>query len=162
MPEPVWFRSLYWRIAIGFVAMLAVVLSAQAVLFLWLTGRFTASPSSRTPQALADQVARDVSDALSDNFGLQLDAYVRERYADVSQPFVVAMRDGRRAANRPNTLPPGFLERLPRRGGPPFGDGGRGGPPPGARGPQGEHVPPPPGDRPGFRRDEIERGAGGP
>ena len=43
MPDPVWFRSLYWRIAIGFIAMLAVVLSLQAGLFLWLTGRFAES-----------------------------------------------------------------------------------------------------------------------
>src|SRR4051812_35678046 len=58
-PEPAaprrvsWFRSLYWRIALGFVAMLAVVLLLQTALFLWLTGRFTESSSSRTPQELA-------------------------------------------------------------------------------------------------------------
>ena len=63
MPESIWFRSLYWRIAIGFVAMLAVVLMLQA-LFLWLTGRF--AESNRTPQQLADEVARDLSDVLTE------------------------------------------------------------------------------------------------
>ena len=67
MSDPVWFRSLYWRIAIGFVAMLALLLTLQAGLLLWLTGRFHASISSRTPQQLADLVARDLSDALTDN-----------------------------------------------------------------------------------------------
>ena len=39
MSEPVWYRSLYWRIAFGFIALLAVVLVAQVVVFLWLTDR---------------------------------------------------------------------------------------------------------------------------
>ena len=136
MPKPGWFRSLYWRIAIGFFAMLALVLLLQGALFLWLTGRFTVSPSSRTPQELADQVARDVSDALADHPDLNLDAYVKERFGDVRQPFAVVMRDGRRASNRPGSLPPGFGERIGRRGGPPpFGDSrgpgfDRGGAPP--------------------------------
>jgi signal transduction histidine kinase len=167
MPDPVWFRSLYWRIAIGFVAMLALLLTMQAALFLWLTGRFTASVSSRTPQQLADQVARDLSDALSEHPDLNLESYVRDKFGDIAQPFAVVMRDGRRASNRPGGLPPGFGERFgpPRR--PPPGElGGRGdGPPPPPRDridsrgdsrvesttPGGPSVPiaPPPGDRPG-------------
>jgi signal transduction histidine kinase len=119
MPDPIWFRSLYWRIAMGFVAMLAFVLLAQGALFLWLTGRFAMSPSSRTPQQLADHVARELSDALSDNPQLTLDTYVKERFRDIPQPFVVILRDGRRASNRPGILPPGFGERPGRRGGPP-------------------------------------------
>ena len=119
MPERVWYRSLYWRIASGFVAMLALVLLIQAGLFLWLTGRFAVSPSSRTPQELADLVARDLSDVLTDQPEVNLQAYVQERYGDVRQPFVAILRDGRRASNRPGSLPPGFGERPPRRGGPP-------------------------------------------
>ena len=72
MPKPIWFRSLYWRIAIGFVAMLATILVLQAALFLWLTGRFADSLSSRTPQQLADQVGRDLSEALTENVVLFL------------------------------------------------------------------------------------------
>ena len=144
MPDPVWFRSLYWRIAIGFVAMLAVVLSLQAGLFLWLTGRFAAS--SRTPQQLADQVARELSDALTDNPALDLEKHVRERYDDMTQAFAVILRDGRKAANRPGVLPPNFGERPPRR--PPFDGPPRLGPGPEGERPRfepppGEHVPPP-------------------
>ena len=131
MPRPSWFRSLYWRIAAGFIAMLAVLLLVQSLLFLWLTGRFAVSPSSRTPQQLADDVARELSDALTENPGLDLQPFVAARYGDTRQPFAVLLRDGRRAVNRPGALPPGFGERPPRRGGP-FGEpppGGRGGPP---------------------------------
>lgn len=121
MPEPSLFRSLYWRIAIGFIAMLAVLLLAQAALFLWLTGRFTESVTSRSPQEVADLVARNLSAALSDNPDLDLAAFVRERFDEVPQPFVAVMRDGRRISNPPGVLPPGFGERG-RRGGPPFSE----------------------------------------
>lgn len=119
MSPRVWYRSLYWRIAVGFVALLATLLLVQALLFLWLTGRFVTSPSSRTPQELADQIARDLSDALADDPAIDLDAHVRDRFDDVPQPFVVVMRDGRRVSNRPGMLPRGFP------GGPPGGPDGR-------------------------------------
>jgi signal transduction histidine kinase len=113
-----WFRSLYWRIVVGFIALLATLLVAQTLLFLWLTGRFVTSPLSRTPQELADHVARDVSDALTDNPDLDLGVHLRERFGDIRQPFVVIMRDGRRASNRPGMLPRGFAGGGPGRRGP--------------------------------------------
>lgn len=138
-----WFRSLYWRIVVGFIALLATLLVVQALLFFWLTGRFVTSPLSRTPQELADHVARDVSEALTENPDLDLATHLRERFGEVRQPFVVLMRDGRRASNRPGMLPPGFprggggrrgprpegapIERLPEPGDGRRG-GGRGGP----------------------------------
>jgi signal transduction histidine kinase len=111
-----WFRSLYWRIVVGFIALLATLLVVQGLLFLWLTGRFVTSPVSRTPQELADHVARDVSDALSDNPELDLGVHLRERFGEIRQPFVVVMRDGRRASNRPGMLPRGFPGGWPGRG----------------------------------------------
>ena len=52
MSDPVWYRSLYWKIAFGFIAMLAVLLLSQGLLFLWLTDRiFGTAP--RTPAQLA-------------------------------------------------------------------------------------------------------------
>ena len=49
-----WYRSLYWRIAIGFVLCLAAMLVVQAMLFVWVLARSgrrcRASPSvSRRP-----------------------------------------------------------------------------------------------------------------
>jgi signal transduction histidine kinase len=107
------FRSLYTRIAVGFVALLAIGIAIQGLLFLWLTDRFMSSPEIRTPQHLADHVARELSDALTENPALDLDAHVRARFGSIFQPFAVVMRDGRRASNRPSGLPPGF----PRSGG---------------------------------------------
>ncbi len=124
-----WFRSLYWRIAFGFVAMLAVLLVFQAVLFLWLTGRFTESAMSRTPQELADLVARDLSDALTDQPSLNLTQYVADRFDGAPLAFAVLMRDGRRASNKPGMLPPGFGERAGRRPPPGVAFGERPGPP---------------------------------
>ena len=125
MSDPKWFRSLYGRIALGFVALLAGLLLVQSLLFLWLTGRIDASPQGRTPQQLADFVARELSDALAVNPALDLDAHVRERFADIKRPFAVVMRDGRRASNRPDALPRNFPPAGPR--GPRQGRGGRGG-----------------------------------
>jgi len=122
--SPAWYRSLYWRIALGFVALLAALLLVQGLLFLWLTARVDQSPAGRTPQQLADYVARQLSLALTDEPRLDLDAYVRERFADVPRAFAVVMADGRRTSNRPDALPGGFPGTM--MGGP-GGRGGRGG-----------------------------------
>ena len=131
MSDPVWYRSLYWRIAFGFVAMLAALLLAQGVLFLWLTDRLVGS-SSRTPAQLAEQVADVVSSQLARHPDLVLDAYLTERFRQVYQPFAVVLADGRRGSNRPSMLPPNFergaAERIRR-----FLSGDEG---PGRRGPR--------------------------
>ena len=58
-PERRWYRSLYWRIAMGFVALLAVLLVAQTALAVWMTERVWGR-GSRTPAELADTVAQDL------------------------------------------------------------------------------------------------------
>jgi signal transduction histidine kinase len=137
--RPVWYRSLYWRIAFGFIALLAVLLLAQGLVFLWLTDRIV-GPSSRSPAQLAENVATELSRDLSANPNLQLDAYVRQRFGHIYQPFLVLMNDGRRASNRPTALPPD-LARAARRRPPPADE-------PGMRG--GGRRPPQP-DEPGMR-----------
>jgi signal transduction histidine kinase len=140
----IWFRSLYWRIAIGFVALLAAVLVAQGLLFLWLTYRIDQSPAGRTPQQLADYVARQVSMAMSDDPSLDLGTYVGREFSSISRPFVILLSDGRRISNRPEALPEGFPGPAPRgmrggRGGP-----GRGGDRSDAPGLPPDAQPPPP------------------
>ena len=49
MPEIAWYRSLYWRIALGFVALLAALLAVQGVVFLRITGRAAELLPGRTP-----------------------------------------------------------------------------------------------------------------
>jgi two-component system, OmpR family, sensor kinase len=114
MPEPVWYKSLYWRIAFGFVATLAALLLAQGVVLLWLTDRLVGG-LSRSPVQLAGTVATDLSAALAANPQLRLEEYVQEEFGHIYQPFVIVMRDGRTAVNRPGPLPPQFARAVQRR-----------------------------------------------
>jgi signal transduction histidine kinase len=126
MSRIVWFRSLYSRIAFGFVVLLAALLLTQALLFLWLTRRIDDLPQGRTPQQLADFVARELSDALTADPNLDLQSYVHQQFSDIRRPFAVIMRDGRRLSNRPEALPGGAPPPRPRgpRGGGRRGAGG--------------------------------------
>ena len=114
MPDPVWYKSLYWRIAFGFVAMLAAVLIAQGLVGLWLTDRVVGW-SAQSPPELVSSVAADLSSALGRNPGLSLEQYVRDEFSHIYRPFVVAMTDGRTVSNRPNSLPPGYIRAVQQR-----------------------------------------------
>ncbi len=114
MSELVWYKSLYWRIAFGFVATLGAVLLAQTVVLLWLTDRLVVS-SSRTPDQLVAAVAADLSAAISKNPNLDLEAHARANFSHVYRAFLVVMRDGRTASNRPNSLPAGYSRMLVQR-----------------------------------------------
>ena len=48
LETPRWYRSLYWRAAIAFFALFALLLAAEAALFLWFSaGMAGAMPESR-------------------------------------------------------------------------------------------------------------------
>src|SRR5688500_545983 len=96
---PRWYRSLYWRIGLGLLAFMALMLIAQGALFLWTTERIAGSMPARSPQRLADLVASDIGAALGTDAALDLDEYVNQHYGTVFQAFVVLMRDGRTASN---------------------------------------------------------------
>ena len=160
MSELLWYKSLYWRIAFGFVATLAAVLLAEIAIVLWLTDRFVLS-STRTPEQVVSGVAADVGTALANEPSLQLETYLHDNFRHIYRPFLVVMKDGRAASNRPNGLPGNYVRamrgRIRQGGVPPFGprplDGWRGdGPPRGDRPPF--DGPPPP--------DRADRGPGEP
>ncbi len=135
MPDPVWYRSLYWRIALGFVALLAALLAAQGLVFLWLTGRVAAAWPGRSATELATAIAADVARELTARPGTDLDVYVNTRYEGTFRSFAVVMATGRVAYSR-RVLPPpsiGVASRarltadgvpLQDRTGPGFGGGG--------------------------------------
>jgi signal transduction histidine kinase len=123
MSDPVWYRSLYWRIAFGFIALLAILLLAQGLLYLWLTDRFVGS-ATRTPTQLARLVAAEVSTELEQRPDLNVEEFVRSRFAHIYQPFVVVLRDGRRGSNRPTALPPEFSRAVQGRLRSSFGESG--------------------------------------
>jgi methyl-accepting chemotaxis protein len=149
MSNPRWYRSLYWRIALGLIAFLAIMLAAEGGIFLWMTDRIAGSMPARSPRRLAALVASDLGTALTANNRLDIDDYIREQFGQTLQTFVVIMRDGQILANH-DDVPPQLLDavraelefietRGPRR----FG----------RRGAWGEGLDP--GDRPpGLRRAE--------
>ena len=184
MPEIVWYRSLYWRIALGFVALLATLLTVQGLMFLWLTGQASELLPGRSPVEYANTIAADLGTNLAERPDLNIEEHVNARYPSAYRAFVVVMRDGRNASSR-RVRPPFELQRaamghLFGRGGP----GGPGGPGPGGPRPGGPYgrgdrppdSPPPDGrppdmrpDRPDFDRgfdnrspDGQGRGRGGP
>ena len=63
------FRSLYLRIGLGFIALLALLLIVQALLVIWLTGPAGGWLPVRTPARLATVVASEISSAVTGKCG---------------------------------------------------------------------------------------------
>ena len=135
-----WHKSLYWRIALGLVAFVALMLAAEGALFLWISDRLAGTMPARSPRQLAMLVAQDVGAALARNPQLNLEVYLRDEYESVVQTFFVVLRDGRVSSNH-DDLPAEIVAQLRaesaaltsgrngrRRGWPPGGE--RGGEPP--------------------------------
>jgi signal transduction histidine kinase len=106
MSDPVWYRSLYWRIALGFIALLAALLAAQGLVFLWMTGRMVDLFPNRSPAQFATTLAADTGTLLSGQPDADIGGYLNGRYASVPRGFVVALDDGRMAVSRRVPPPP--------------------------------------------------------
>src|SRR6185503_5881678 len=100
MSDPVWYRSLYWRIAIGFVALLATLLVLQGAVFLWMTGRMPDLFPSRSPAQFAAAIAEDLSATLAARPDTDLETHLYETYRRAFHSYVVVMRDGRTIISR--------------------------------------------------------------
>ena len=90
-----WYRSLYWRIAIGFMLSLAAMLVVQAVLFVWVASRSGPTMPGQPPDRFARTVAVEIAAALERDPALDLARYIREQYGRDTYPFVVLLADGR-------------------------------------------------------------------
>ena len=103
MSSPRWYRSLYWRIAIGFILTLAAVLVVQATLFVWVLSRGGPTLPGQ-PERFAQTVAVDVGEALRSDPSTDLAAYIDDQYArDAHAPGSLAAQAVRRpAADRHN------------------------------------------------------------
>jgi len=165
---PVWFRSLYWRIAIGLVGLLAALLLAQALVFLWLTGTIATTLMGQSPDRIAADAANEVAAALQKDPGLDIEKFVRDRYGNQAQPLMIVMEDGRVVRNH-ELPPPEGMRRWPGRapdGAPPGGAGPGGASPGGGRGggmrPRGSRMGPgrdgPPGERASIEVDGAQVG----
>jgi signal transduction histidine kinase len=113
MPERRWYRSLYWRIAIGYVALLGVLMLVQTGLAIWLTDRVWGR-ASRTPAQLAHLAAEDLSTQLTADPSLDIERHLRDRYRSGYQPFVVVLHGDPRVYFNRTPIPP-TLARDARR-----------------------------------------------
>jgi signal transduction histidine kinase len=109
MSELSWYRSLYWRIAVGFVALLATLLLLQGTVFLWMTGRMSDLFPNRSPSQFATAMAGEIAAAVADQPGVDVSEYVNSRYARSSRGFVVAMTDGRVIVSQRIPPPPRLI-----------------------------------------------------
>src|SRR5262245_17943380 len=97
-----WYRSLYWRVALGFVFFLALLLMAQGALFVWMArdtgGLFPASSNAR----LAELVSADLRDRLEENPQFDVGSHIASEYARSAQTIVAVLTDGQSFTNRRN------------------------------------------------------------
>jgi two-component system, OmpR family, sensor kinase len=108
---PKWYDSLYWRLAGGLVTVLALMLAAQAALFLWMADEIAGTMPTRDPRRLAGLVASDVGAQLATDPALDLDEYLDDQYGHVFQTFLVLLRDGRVASNHAD-VPADLLDAI--------------------------------------------------
>jgi two-component system, OmpR family, sensor kinase len=129
-----WYKSLYWRIAFGFVAFLAAMLVVQGVMFTWAVSYSGRTLPGQSPARLGQTVALDLANAIEQNGQLDLAKYVHDQYLQYTHPFFVMMSDGRFITSGSKTFPEPLIriakarlerpDRLPR-GDRPFDRPGR-------------------------------------
>lgn len=124
MPDRAWYRSLYWRIAVGFVCFLGLTLAIQAGLFLVVVVRTERDVSAPALEAFASTVAAGVAAEIETHGLAAVERHLADRYASLPRPVWLVMADGTVFSGRWGPPPPGLVRRLRPR--PP----GRGGPPP--------------------------------
>ena len=143
-------QSLYWRIGFGFILFLAITLSLQVALFIWVAGETEGGMPERMGRDFAELVASEFESALARDPKLDLRAYAERRVKELHRPAAIIFADGTSVAPAGTEVPrgmrfPGFRRREGGRGGP-----GRGGPGDGRGGFEGGPRPggPPPGGPP--------------
>src|SRR5262245_5327363 len=94
-----WPRSLYWRIALGFVLCLAATLVVQAMLFVWVASRSGPVIPGQPPDRFAQTVSIDLAGELERDSSLDLAQYVRDEYGSSAYQFFVVLADGRVISN---------------------------------------------------------------
>ena len=89
-----WYRSLYSRIALGFVVFLAAMLVVQAVLFVWVIAQTDRAIPGGSAERFAQGVALDLSNELERDPRINIDTYIHEQYSSSSYPFTVVLDNG--------------------------------------------------------------------
>ena len=109
-----WYRSLYWRIATGFIVFLAATLLAQGGLFLWLSAQRDEALPQRLLGDLTQLVAEELTEAAARAPEADLADLARTRFADLARPAALVLADGRVVAAGIDP-PPGLVDATVRR-----------------------------------------------
>lgn len=112
MPDRAWYRSLYWRIAIGFVCFLAVTLVIQASLFIWIIIRGERDQSMRSLDVFARVVAAEFATEVERGGRGTIEQHLIERYGSLSRPIWVVLMDGSLVTGPWGPPPPGLVRRV--------------------------------------------------
>jgi signal transduction histidine kinase len=114
-----WYRSLYWRTALGVVGFLAAMLIVQAMLFVWAVSQTGRSLPGQSPARLGSTVALDLANLLERDPQADVQRYVHDQYAQYTHPFFVMLADGRVVTSGSTSFPEPLLrmakEQLARR-----------------------------------------------
>jgi signal transduction histidine kinase len=109
MSERRWYRSLYWRIGLGFIVLLTVMLGAQAASFVWIAVQTEGGQPARMGQDFAELVATEFESELAKNPSLDLKQYVTSRVAAFHRPAFVVFPDGVVVGPPGVDVPPGLM-----------------------------------------------------
>lgn len=110
--ERAWHRSLYWRIALGSLAVLGIVLALEALAFIAIAARGPQALPPRALQRLAMLMARELEAEIAVDPGVDLAAFVSERRESLERPVALVDDDGRVIGD---TLPDAVLEAAEAR-----------------------------------------------
>ena len=115
MSERAWYRSQYWRIALGFLLLLATLLVVQGSLFLWIAVRTEGGMPARSLLDFATIIALDVGRALDRNERLDLATYMERRFGTMHRVVYFVGDDGRVYASQPGEMPTLAVSEAERR-----------------------------------------------
>jgi signal transduction histidine kinase len=94
-----WYRSLFSRVAVAVIALVALMLAAEGALFVWLSDRTAGAMPARDPRQMAELVAADLSSQFELTDDVDLQEYMQDQYGHFFETLLVIMRDRRIAAN---------------------------------------------------------------
>ena len=101
-------RSLYWRIGLGFILFLAITLSLQVALFIWVAGETEGGMPERMGRDFAELVASEFESALARDPQLDLHAYAARRIKELHRPAAIIFADGTTVAPEGIEVPRGM------------------------------------------------------
>jgi len=111
-PRPLWFRSLYWRIAFSFAVLVVLVLVGQSAIVSSVLTRRGGEFAPGDPNREATTVAARLLAALSENADASLASVVRAGGSRGPQAIYVVMKDGREAANTDTPMSPAIRAQV--------------------------------------------------